>query len=1608
MSGDPQDVSLRENASTDCVDGGCTEQLSERYFRHVAPEDRDAIGPANLHGLVHTHVELARHRPPGRANVQLIRPTSDVHGWNSSYAALQIVTDDMPFLVDSVTAALAARGRKVHMVIHPQIWVERDAAGTLVRALEVDEQPAGMSPTIESWMHLQIDLGADTSTDDELVKAVHGVLDDVRDAVADWEKMRTQCDVIIADLEANPPSSVRPDIIERTQAFLRWLADEHFTFLGYREYALDIVDGEDVLRGVSGTGLGLLRYDAPSSQAFSRLTPHARRTAREPHLITVTKANSRSTVHRPAHLDYIGLRTFDEQGNVIGERRFLGLFSSSAYLESVRRIPILRERTGAVIDASGYALDSHSGKDLLRILETYPRDELFQLRTEELQSVADQVLRVQERRIPYVLRRDDEFGRFASFMVYIPRDRYTTRVRLAMADILQRAFGAESIDYTTNVSDSELARIHFVVRFEPGPERPEVDDAKLRDDLLRSTQTWSEQLGMHAREEDGEDSSARVMSLYANAFPEAYKEDFGPRQGVADLRHIEALQDADDTRLTLYRDPTADPRERRFKLFRRNSVVLTDIMPIFTDLGVQVTDERPYSMNRADGELIHIYDFGLRAPSAQIWGSDEEVTSVRERFQDAFAAVWEKRGESDGLNALVLAGGLTSRQVTRLRALSRYLRQVGLPFSQEYVEQALVANVELTGELVALFEARFDPELAGDRAAEQAQINERIDEGLAQVASLDHDRILRTFRGAIMAILRTNAYQDDREVISFKIYCAAVPGMPHPRPKFEIWVYSPRVEGVHLRFGKVARGGLRWSDRREDFRTEVLGLVKAQMVKNAVIVPSGSKGGFYAKQLPSPSDRDAWMAEGIEAYKRFIGGMLDVTDNLVDGEVVPPTDVVRHDEDDTYLVVAADKGTASFSDIANGVATERGFWLADAFASGGSAGYDHKGMGITARGAWESVKRHFREMGHDTQTQDFTVVGIGDMSGDVFGNGMLLSEHIRLVAAFDHRHIFLDPDPEAAASHAERRRLFDLPRSSWDDYDRSLISEGGGVYPRTAKSVSITAQVRERLGLAAEVTEMTPSDLIHAILQAPVDLVWNGGIGTYIKAQSESNSSIGDRANDAIRVNGSQLRCKVVGEGGNLGASQLGRIEAASKGVRINTDAIDNSAGVDTSDHEVNIKILLTDLMKRGRFDLDERNEILVSMTDEVGRTVLRTNYEQNTLLGNARAQTSVMVTVHQRLIRWLESRQELDRALEFLPSDSEIDERLKADTGLTSPELAVLVAYAKLALKTDLASSKLTDDPWFSRTLVDYFPQQIRDRFAGELEDHPLKREIIVNSVANSLVNRGGITFAFRVVEETGASAEQIARAYVIAREVFDLSGFVAQVEALDNEISTDAQTKLYLEFRRLLDRAARWLINNRPTSLDITSEIERFSGTVAALTAQVPDLLRGSERERWERNRSALERDGVPTQLAGRAAGLLDVFSLLDVSELSIATKEEPSAVAGVYFAVSERVGIDTMLGAVSALPREDRWDSLARGAMRDDLYVVLESFTAAVLAGTPSDADPADRVAQWLEENPDSVGRALSGLDAIKALPHPSLAPLSVALRTLRGAIRSGSAS
>ncbi|MEP7016406.1 MAG: NAD-glutamate dehydrogenase [Actinomycetota bacterium] len=1600
------------------------EPFLHRYYRHVATEDLLSRGPEDILGAALSHREIAADRPVGTANVRAFTPTSEEQGWSCGQTVIEIVTDDMPFLVDSVTADLSRQERAFHLVIHPQLVVRRDAAGALQEILDVDAiTDDKFGAVVESWMHVEIDREVDEPALKEIAESLRRVLSDVRESVEDWPKMQFECRQIAAGFETDPPP-VDPEEIAHARRLLLWLADDHFTFLGYREYSLDREGDEDVLHAITGTGLGLLRYDQRHSGSFGRLNAEARAKAREAHLLIITKANSRATVHRSTYLDYVGIKVFDANGDVTGEKRFLGLFTSSAYTESVLRVPIIDTKVHKVLAKSGFTAISHSGKDLLEVLETYPRDELFQTSADELYEIATAVLHLQERRKSHLFLRQDEYGRFVSCLIFIPRDRFNTAVRLKMESILRAAFHGANVDYTTRVSESVLARLHFVVRVGRGQSIPAVDEEDLQQRLIDATRTWEEDLTDLAGGEHGEDGAARLLGLYGRAFPESYKEDFSARVGVLDIDYLEALDSDEAIGLNLYQEPGRPSAERRFKLYRRGPLSLTAVLPLFTDFGLEVVDERPYQIARADGVMAHIYDFGLKGPGETAWvGTRAE--GLRELFQDAFAAVWEGRAESDGFNALVLGGELTWRQVVILRAVAKYLRQTGSTFSQTYVEAALVSNVSIAAQLVSLFETRFDPAYADEngREAAEATIETSITDALETVASLDRDRIIRAFLGLIQAMQRTNYFQRVgtgadtasagdtayKPYLSFKLDPLKVPDLPAPRPMFEIWVYSPRFEGVHLRFGKVARGGIRWSDRREDFRTEVLGLVKAQMVKNAVIVPTGSKGGFFAKALPDPAaEREAWLAEGIASYKLFISGLLDITDNRVGTVVVPPPAVVRHDGDDPYLVVAADKGTATFSDIANGVAQSYGYWLDDAFASGGSAGYDHKIMGITARGTWESVKRHFRETGVDIQTTDFTVAGVGDMSGDVFGNGMLLSEHIRLVAAFDHRHIFLDPNPVAATSFPERKRLFELPRSSWADYDRKLISEGGAVVPRSAKSVHISEQVTLALGLPGGTTSMTPAELMKAILLAPVDLLWQGGIGTYVKASAEVNAEVGDRANDAVRVDGRALRATVVGEGGNLGCTQLGRIEASLAGVHINTDAIDNSAGVDTSDHEVNIKILLTALTREGEMTLEQRNTLLASMTDDIARQVLRDNYEQNVLLGNARAQELVLLPVHHRLIHALEERGDLDRALEYLPSDAEIERRHEAGIGLKSPEFSVLTAYAKLALKKDLLDSALPDEPWFQTTLTKYFPNPIREKYQDKLASHPLRREIITNGVVNSMINRGGITFAFRATEETGATPAQVTRAFVVCREVFNLVGFVGSVEQLDNVVSTDTQTMLYLEFRRLTDRAVRWFLQNRPSTLDVAAEVERFSSVVAELGPQMPTLLKGAERTRLERRAQEIEDLGVPPDLALHAASLLDQFSLLDVVELSAVTHLAATEVAPVYFATSEQFGIDSMLNRVTKLPRDDRWDALARGALRDDLYAVLESLTKSVLDSTKPDLGPNDRISAWSEANAESLVRSKVALSGLERLENPGIAALSVALRTLRGVIRSGSAT
>ncbi|MFI5685617.1 NAD-glutamate dehydrogenase [Streptomyces sp. NPDC051636] len=1595
----------------------------QRYYLHTAPEDLTDRDPVDVFGAAVSHYRLAETRPQGTANVRVHTPTVEENGWTCSHTVVEVVTDDMPFLVDSVTNELTRQGRGIHVVIHPQFVVRRDLTGKLLEVLPT--QPAvGELPHdahVESWIHVEIDRETDRADLKQITSDLLRVLSDVRETVEDWEKMRDAALRIAEGLPGEPvPGDLAAPEVEEARELLRWLAADHFTFLGYREYQLR---EDDSLAAVPGTGLGILRSDPhhsgdeqhPVSPSFERLPADARAKAREHKLLVLTKANSRATVHRPSYLDYIGVKKFDADGNVVGERRFLGLFSSAAYTESVRRVPVIRRKVDEVLERAGFSPNSHDGRDLLQILETYPRDELFQTPVAELQSIVTSVLYLQERRRLRLYLRQDEYGRYYSALVYLPRDRYTTGVRLRIIDILKEELGGTSVDFTAWNTESILSRLHFVVRVPQGTELPELSDSdkeRIEARLVEAARSWADAFAEALTAECGEEHAAEVLRRYNNAFPEGYKADHSPRAAVADLVHLEQLSEDKTFSLSLYEPVGAGPEERRFKIYQKGgSVSLSQVLPVLSRLGVEVTDERPYELRCADRTTAWIYDFGLRVPKVS-GGGDYLGDDGRERFQDAFAAAWTGRAENDGFNALVLSAGLTWRQAMVLRAYAKYLRQAGSTFSQDYMEDTLRNNVHTTRLLVSLFEARMSPDRQRAGLEIVDALLEELDAALDQVASLDEDRILRSFLTVIKATLRTNFFQETvggkpHEYVSMKFDPQAIPDLPAPRPAYEIWVYSPRVEGVHLRFGKVARGGLRWSDRREDFRTEILGLVKAQMVKNTVIVPVGAKGGFVAKQLPDPSvDRDAWMAEGIACYKTFISALLDITDNMVAGEVVPPQDVVRHDGDDTYLVVAADKGTATFSDIANEVAQSYNFWLGDAFASGGSAGYDHKGMGITARGAWESVKRHFRELGVNTQAEDFTVVGIGDMSGDVFGNGMLLSEHIRLVAAFDHRHIFIDPNPDAAVSYAERRRLFELPRSSWADYNTELLSAGGGVFPRTAKAIPVSAHIREALGIEGRVTKMTPADLMKAILQAPVDLLWNGGIGTYVKASTESNADVGDKANDAIRVDGKDLRVKVVGEGGNLGLTQLGRIEFALHGGRINTDAIDNSAGVDTSDHEVNIKILLNGLVADGDMTVKQRNKLLAEMTDEVGHLVLRNNYAQNTAIANALAQSKDMLHAQQRFIRHLVREGHLDRALEFLPTDRQIRERLSQGQGLTGPETAVLLAYTKITVAEELLHTSLPNDPYLHRLLHAYFPTALREQFADRIDGHPLRREITTTVLVNDTVNTGGTTYLHRLREETGASLEEIVRAQTVARTIFSSAPVWDAVEALDNKVEAAVQTRIRLHSRRLVERGTRWLLNNRPQPLQLAETVDFFAERVEQVWQQLPKLLRGADLEWYQHVYDELAGAGVPDELATRVAGFSSAFPTLDIVSVADRMSREPLDVAEVYYDLADRLHITQLMDRIIELPRADRWQSMARASIREDLYAAHAALTADVLAVGNGTSTPEQRFKAWEEKNAAILSRARTTLEEIRSSETFDLANLSVAMRTMRTLLRTHS--
>ncbi|MEJ2652027.1 MAG: NAD-glutamate dehydrogenase [Gammaproteobacteria bacterium] len=1568
------------------------------YYAAIDAEDLVTRPVEDLYGAVLAHWRLAQRRPPGTPLLRVYNPHYENHGWQSTHTVVEIVTDDMPFLVDSLSMELLRQDYTIHLIIHPVMCISRDAAGQLTGVLPNNEPQSDGQP--EAVMRFEITRQTEEDALATLHRALAGVLSDVRAVVEDWKTMRARIGEIIATIEAqNPP--VGADDKEEALHFLRWINNHHFTFIGFRTYDLLIEDGHDVLRRVPGSGLGILRDDnsGDASPGFAHIPAPLRAAAHQPSLLIITKSTSVSTVHRPVHLDYLGIKRFNNEGQVIGEWRLLGLFSSLAYSSRPSDIPILRKKVESVLNKSGFPPVSHGRKALAHILDTFPRDEMFQCTEQELHLVAMGIFQVEERHKLGLFLRKDLFGRFVTALVYVPRERYHTELRRRMQDILVQALNGESVEFNIQLSDSPLARVHFIIRTRP--ERiPEYDVAHLQARMAEAMLSWQDELRTALHDHFGEEQGARLFHRYGDAFSPAYRDDYSPRTAVLDIQHLEEINEATPFSLNLYHPPEQGNELLRFKVFGRDRpMTLTDVLPMLEQMGLRIISARPYEIEPRSGGPFWLLDFDMTTGH----GINVEVLAVKDAFQETFAQVYSANIESDGFNRLVLAAGLHWRSVVMLRALCKYLLQTRSPFSQAYMEQSLAGNAAIGKLLVALFEARFNP--AGQATAEArcAALTEQIETALEGVANLDEDRILRMFLALIQAMLRTNYYQsnDDgspKPYLSFKFDPARVPTLPQPRPMFEIYVYSPRMEGVHLRGGVVARGGIRWSDRREDFRTEILGLMKAQMVKNAVIVPVGAKGGFVARRLPGGDDREAVQDEVVFCYRTFICGLLDLTDNLVDGKTVAPPKVVRYDRDDPYLVVAADKGTASFSDIANRIADEYGFWLGDAFASGGSTGYDHKKIGITARGAWESVKRHFRELGVDIQQQPFTAIGIGDMAGDVFGNGMLLSPQLRLVAAFNHQHIFIDPMPEPAASgFQERQRLFKLPRSAWSDYDPKLISAGGGVYSRRAKSISLSPQARTALGVDA--ARLTPNELIQAILRAPVDLLWNGGIGTFVKAEPENHADVGDRANDALRVNAAELRCKVVGEGGNLGFTQLARVEYAQRGGRINTDAIDNSGGVDCSDHEVNIKILLNQVVAGGDMTVKQRNQLLTDMTDEVAQLVLTDNYLQTQSLSASLSQSTFLLSDHTQLIRMLEKEGRLKRKLEFLPNDEEFARRETAQEGLTRPEIAILLAYSKIRLFEQLFDSDISEDPYLSHELVSYFPAAMREKFATYMESHPLRREIIATQITNDMVNRMGSTFWMRMENATGHSPAAIARAYTAAREIFGMRAVWREIESLDNRVSCKLQAEMLIETRRLLDRATLWVLRHMHTSLDIAAAVERYASHYRSIVERIARLLKDGERTAFKQRERQLIKVGIPKELSVQIAGLDVLVTVFDLTEIAIRTGTPILHAAEIYFMLSASLELYWLKEQIHALPRRDLWQRKARNGLLEELHGALRNLSQEVLEATSQIKGAEQRVDTWIQQNRAGVDHWQSLVTEVRASGKTDLAMLGVAMREIR---------
>ncbi len=1561
--------------------------FTAQLFAHAVPEDVVHYAAADLAALSERAWDFLVERLPGAPKISCDTLTLDAS--RKSITVIEIANDDMPFLVDSVMGELAERRLAVRLVAHPIFGVQR-TDGKLAALGAADAADSAR----ESFIHIHVDPIEDEIARADLARALQGVLGEVRLAVQDWRAMLDRVNGVIADLKTKPPPLPIDEIAEAIQ-FLQWLSADNFTFLGVREYKFD----GNTLNPDFNSALGIMRDHElkvlKRGNELLEFTPEIMAFLKEPQPLVIAKANIRAHVHRRVYLDYIGVKRFDVAGNLVGEFRIVGLFTSTAYTRSAHGIPYLRRKIAAIEKRAGFDAKSHSGKALANVLEHYPRDELFQVDEDTLYRFVLAIMQLDERPRVRVLARFDRFDRFVSVLVFVPRERYDSAIRTRIGDYLARAFIGRVSAFYPFFPEGPLVRVHFIIGRSGGP-TPQVARATLEREVRAIVRTWIDGLNEALALAHSPSGAHELFTRYRDAFSLSFRDYYLPAAAASDIRVIEALTEQRPLGVDIRYRIVEEQRNVSLKVWSlARPLPLSERVPVLENMGFKVVDERTYRIVPKARERVWLHDMLMERSD----GRAIDLDADKARLEAAFIIVMRGVAENDGYNALTLAGGLGWRDVALIRTLSRFLRQIRVPYSQDYMWATLTKHAGITRNIVELFHARFDPraEAAANRADKQATLAANIEEALRAVESLDEDRILRQFVNAVQSAIRTNFFQTNesgqaKSLIAVKFESGKLTGLPVPRPLYEIFVYSPRVEAVHLRFGKVARGGIRWSDRPQDFRTEILGLVKAQQVKNAVIVPVGAKGGFVPKLMPKGARRDVVQAEGVATYKLFISTLLDITDNIHDdGSIVPPPNVVRHEGDDPYLVVAADKGTATFSDIANEISLTHNYWLGDAFASGGSAGYDHKAMGITARGVWESVKRHFREMDVNIHETRFTVVGIGDMSGDVFGNGMLRETTIKLLAAFDHRDIFIDPDPDPMKAFAERKRLFALPRSSWQDYDRALISKGGGVYPRSSKSIQLSSEARTLLGVGESIT---PHALMKAILKAKVDLLFFGGIGTYVRASDETDEMVGDRANDAIRISGADLRCKVVGEGANLGMTQRGRIEAAQGGIRLNTDAIDNSAGVNTSDLEVNIKIALSAPLRASTLKLEQRNALLAEMTDEVARLVLRNNYQQTLALSLAQRRGLEDLGFEQRLMQTLELRGELDRVVEFLPDEMALAERRKRGKALTRPELAVLLAYAKLSLYSELLEGSVPDDPYLGRELNRYFPKEMTERFPDALHTHRLRREIIATQLTNSMINRGGVTLIVRIADQTGAPASTIAAAFAAVRNSYGMVELNSEIDTLDNKLPGNVQLDLYAAVQDLLLERIVWFLRHVDLTQGLETIVAHYKDGISQVESALDRALSKQAAAARSARSSELAKAGVPVALAQRIANIAALKAAPDIVLVADRAKKAVGEVAATYFATEAFFQLDRVAGAVANIVVSDYFDRLALDRALDSIGDAERRLTAAMVGNGIAGAGA---VEEWIKPRRVEVERIRSAIHEI-AGSGLTLSKLSVAASLL----------